>query len=360
MADTDLAYDTEVTFDGNWREFARIALPNLLLTLATLGLYRFWATARVRRYLWSRTVFMGDRLEWSGTGAELFRGALGALVVVLVPIAIANFGIRQLMVHGHRVIGGTLSVIELLLFYGLVGAAVFRGLRYRLSRTHWRGIRGGTDDPGLRFGLAYGWKTALGMASAGLAMPWAMASLWNQRWRAMGFGTWRFAAAGRARGLALPFLWCYVAPVVAVGAVVLLVASGMTLTWFGIEPRTPLEWVLIRLPAAFAVVFLFALIVMAYYASFIRQMVGSTTLEGVEFAFNASAIEWMELYLGDIVLVIATLGLGWVFVGYRHWRFYIRHFQVLAPLDPATLAQSRSRAPSQGEGLLDALDMGAL
>ena len=29
----------------------------------------------------------------------------------------------------------------------LVGVALFRSLRYRLSRTYWRGIRGGRADP---------------------------------------------------------------------------------------------------------------------------------------------------------------------------------------------------------------------
>ena len=32
-------------FDGTWREFAPIAFTNLLLTIVTLGFYRFWATA---------------------------------------------------------------------------------------------------------------------------------------------------------------------------------------------------------------------------------------------------------------------------------------------------------------------------
>ena len=72
--------DSAFTFEGNWQDFARIALPNLLLTIVTLGIYRFWATARERRYLWSRTRFVDEHLEWAGTGMELFAG----FVIVLV------------------------------------------------------------------------------------------------------------------------------------------------------------------------------------------------------------------------------------------------------------------------------------
>src|SRR3546814_5539729 len=55
-------------FEGNWRDYAPIAFTNLLLTIVTLGIYRFWATTRTRRYLWANTRFIDDRLEWTGTG----------------------------------------------------------------------------------------------------------------------------------------------------------------------------------------------------------------------------------------------------------------------------------------------------
>ena len=68
--------DSAFGFTGTWREFAPIAFTNLLLTIVTLGIYRFWATARERRYLWSRTRFVDEHLEWAGTGMELFLGFL--------------------------------------------------------------------------------------------------------------------------------------------------------------------------------------------------------------------------------------------------------------------------------------------
>lgn len=158
---------SDFEFDGNWREYAVIAFTNLVLTVATLGIYRFWATTRVRRYLWSRTLFMGDRLEWAGTGRELFRSGLTALLVVLVPLALANLAIRYLIIHKYTLAGQVLSLIVLIVFYTLVGMAVFRGLRYRLSRTYWRGIRGGSHDQGIRYGAASAWKNAVGFLPLG-------------------------------------------------------------------------------------------------------------------------------------------------------------------------------------------------
>lgn len=219
----------DFAFDGNLREYAAIAFMNLLLTIVTLGAYRFWGTTRIRRYLWSRTIFMGDRLEWAGTGQELFRGALMALLLVILPLSLVNFTVRELVAHDHRVLGGVLSLIEAISFYALIGAATFRALRYRLSRTYWRGIRGGSADPGLRYGVAYVWKNALGMLAMGLLMPWAMVSLWNQRWNAMSFGPWRFEDHGQVKGLKRWFLLCYLAPILGIAAATLLMKSDSSL-----------------------------------------------------------------------------------------------------------------------------------
>ncbi len=52
---TDKQDEKAFEFNGTWREYAPIAFTNLLLTIVTLGIYRFWATARTRRYLWSLT-----------------------------------------------------------------------------------------------------------------------------------------------------------------------------------------------------------------------------------------------------------------------------------------------------------------
>src|SRR5215212_624622 len=76
--------DRAVRFTGTWREYLPIAATNALLIIVTLGVYRFWATARQRRYLWSRTHVIDDALEWTGTGKEMFIGFL-IVIAILAP-----------------------------------------------------------------------------------------------------------------------------------------------------------------------------------------------------------------------------------------------------------------------------------
>ena len=54
------------------------------LTVVTLGIYRFWARTRLRRYIWSSIMPGGDSFEYTGTGLEKFLGFLIALVFLAV------------------------------------------------------------------------------------------------------------------------------------------------------------------------------------------------------------------------------------------------------------------------------------
>ena len=75
----------ELGYDGRAGEVGKIALSNSLLGLVTLGIYRFWAKTRLRRYLWSHVSMEGDRFEYTGRGIELFIGFLIAGVLSLKP-----------------------------------------------------------------------------------------------------------------------------------------------------------------------------------------------------------------------------------------------------------------------------------
>ena len=55
---------------------------------------------------------------------------------------------------------GILFLFYIALLY-LGGFARFRMLRYRLSRSWWHGIRGGSDDPGWNYGGEYLGRYAL-------------------------------------------------------------------------------------------------------------------------------------------------------------------------------------------------------
>ncbi len=349
-------------FTATWRDYLPIAISNLLLTIVTLGVYRFWAKARERRYLWSHTRFIDDRLEWTGTGREMFTGFLIAMLLFGAPFLFIQFGFQAMILRGHVAAAAIAFVAVYVFLLFVFGLARFRALRYRLSRSYWHGIRGGSDDPGLAYGWSAVWKPVVGFLALGLMVPWSMVRLWNQRWRAMSFGPYRFEANAMAGPLLLRWILLLVSPFLVL--LVLGLAGGAAFFAFGTgaAPSSAMRVGVIVAAILFLVGFyaLMGIVGLFYYAAFYRRAIGSLSLGGLQLQFDARSRHWLLLFLGDIALLVGTLGLGYCFLGYRHWSFQIRHLGATGEIDLTLLTQSSTRAPGEAEGFADAFDLGAI
>lgn len=349
-------------FEGTWREYAPIAFTNLLLTIVTLGIYRFWATTRTRHYLWSRTRFIDEHLEWTGTGLELLIGFGLVLVLFGIPFIFLQFGAQALLLQGRVELAGILSIMAIFLIFYLTGVARFRALRYRLSRTWWHGIRGGSDARGWAYGWSHVWRNTLAGMTLYLLTPWAMMTLWNDRWSRMSYGSQQFQAKGLTGPTFLRFLLFYLAPLLLV--LVFIATAASTGAWIGnvrvLSNLPPVLQVLAYVVIVVGVYALIGIIALAYYSVFLREAIGHTKLGDIEFQFEASLDDWVNLILGDIGLVVGTLGIGIIFLNYRHWKFFVTHLDATGEISLAQLTQSTTAAPGQGEGLADAFDMGAI
>lgn len=122
-----------VRFLGEAGAFWRLLARGAALLMFTLGIYRFWLTTDIRRYLWSNTELAGESFEYTGTARELLLGFLIA-IAILLPLYAAFFLLTLSL--------GELSSWIALLCLTLLGHyAVYRARRYRLTRTVYRGVR---------------------------------------------------------------------------------------------------------------------------------------------------------------------------------------------------------------------------
>jgi uncharacterized membrane protein YjgN (DUF898 family) len=97
-----------------------------------------------------------------------------------------------------------------------------------------------------------------------------------------------------------------------------------------------------------------------WYAKYFRHAAEATKLGDLEFGFDATTLQWLGLFLGNLGLAIVTLGFGLTYWGYRNWVFMVRHLHVYGTIDVAELTQSTTHAPREAEGFADAFDVGAL
>ena len=75
----------DVRFLGDARAYWRLLTRGAVLLMVTLGIYRFWLTTDVRRFLWANTEVAGESLEYTGTPLELLIGFLVA-IAILIPV----------------------------------------------------------------------------------------------------------------------------------------------------------------------------------------------------------------------------------------------------------------------------------
>ena len=216
-------------FEGQRGSLVRLLLRNLLFSILTLGLYRFWGRTHVRRYVWRHTVVLDDALEYLGTGGELLTGFLIA-VAVLLPMLGVFYVLQFLYADESDYALTLLKVLYYLVLFFLVQLAIHRMRRYRLTRTAWRGIRFGLGGSSLRYAciaFGYGLLTA---ATLGLAYPWMRVATFRYFVRHAYFGEVQLSLSTGAR--ALFSYWISIYGILAVVAALLIFDSWEALQWF--------------------------------------------------------------------------------------------------------------------------------
>jgi uncharacterized membrane protein YjgN (DUF898 family) len=172
-----------VRFLGQRRYYWRLLIRGAALLMVTLGIYRFWLTTDVRRFLWSNTEIAGEALEYTGTPLELLLGFLVA-IAILIPVY-AGFFLAALDLG----ILGKLSGLVAFAALGVLGQyAIYRARRYRLTRTVYRGLRFHQEGSAWAYAFrAMLWWTITAL-SAGLAYPFQLASLERYKMRNTFYG----------------------------------------------------------------------------------------------------------------------------------------------------------------------------
>ena len=292
---------TRIRF-GTRQPLAPLLLKNLLLTVLTLGIYRFWAKTALRRHFWRSVKIDRRPFEYVGRGGELFVGFLIG-VAVLAPLGAVQAGSQLLA--GDPLALGLLHGATLVVLYALGHVARFQARRYRLSRTSWRGVRAGQDGSTWAYlGRALGWGL-VGLATLGFSVPWGSTALQRYRTNATRFGDRRFAFAGGAGPLVLRWLPTWGAGLVAVGA---LIAAAVR---SGPAVADPAAMTTAAAVAALAL-FVAAVAYIAYRTAMFRHFARCTALDGVGFESRARAgamVQIAAIYVGAMFVLVVGLGM---------------------------------------------------
>lgn len=192
--------DLPVTLGGGRGALFRLAVRTSVLTILTLGLYRFWMKTRLRRWYWSSVRPGGLPLEYTGEPLEKLLGFLIAVVVLAFYIGLVNLVLVFVSLSFFQGMGAAYAVS----FAGLLPILFFaryRARRYVVGRTRWRGIRLSMEPAA----WGYAWRALAHWAVTilSLGILWPRMTFWLEKYRTdrTRYGALRITQGGHWRAL---------------------------------------------------------------------------------------------------------------------------------------------------------------
>ncbi len=395
-----------VEFTGTRSDLFGLLTRGYLLMVPTIGIYRFWVTTLKRRFYWQNTVIDGEPLEYTGTALQLLIGFLFA-VAFFLPMYIAFF---YLSTQAPGVaLTGYLAVFVVIWFF--MGYAIYRARDFRLSRTLWRGIRFNQHGNAWNYAIRrFLWSLAV-IATLGLIYPFMAANLWRYRYNNTWYGDRQFRWTGTWKTIAGPYYIIYALLFLStIAALAVVGMSPMTLTPAGLIPSPEaflgflvvallafLAWFYfrsreatrmfseVRLGEARATVkvrarslfgqFLLYLLALIGAGALVSIVIGSIVASMFASAFTGGgsgsvAVDIARIaqsgWLNTLLLIFSYLAsvavfvlMGEVFLGYGYWMLVARGATISNADSLKTVRASGEDRALAGEGLADALNVGA-
>jgi uncharacterized membrane protein YjgN (DUF898 family) len=343
-----------IRFEGKGSAYFGLLFKTFIFSLFTLGIYSFWGRTLQRRYLWENTLLLGEPLEYTGTGKELFLSFLIVVPILLLLVLAGSFAATMLGVFG--------TVIFYLPFIFAWQFAIYRALRFRLTRTRWRGIRGNMSGSALLYGVKATGYLLVAMVSLGLLYPWASGRMADAILNNVWFGNRKLAFSGSVRRLYKTYLLGLLGGVIG-GAIAIVIFYN----FFFVEFYTAdnVADILANSVIIIANILFFIILVLPvflicrafYQAAFFRWLFEHASFGNVRSRSTLSGGQMLGISLTNFLLIVCTLGLGIAWAVIRMAKAKLNSVQYMGDPRLDELLQDTKEAPKSGEGLLDALDV---
>lgn len=422
-------------YDAKTEQVYKIWVVTILLSILTLGIYRFWGKTRLRKYttagfaLYSLqdAEYIGeDRFEYTGTGGELFNGFLKALIFLMIfsiPFFWASWEMNKIndaalkehiqkteqleqleqveqleyliredgsleksqttpqssvsdsyevMIEDIQINSAYFYlVISVFLFYLILYiaffpfVAIFQSLKYRTSRLRFRSIRAHLDGSSIKYGLFGLLHTFLTIVTIGLWKPFADLSLHKYKMKRLYFGNQIFQFKAPYIKLFFNYLLWYLLFVI--GAV--LFVYGNILTAAPPELIEEIEAIINNdnlfnflltwspfLGGFFLLISLIGLF-FGYRAALGRAKYNCLTLNNIGFKFDITGYNLFKLKIGNIFIILFTLGIGIPWAMQRNQRFLAKNLKIVGNIGQLEILRAPGQEDTSGEGLLSFFDL---
>jgi uncharacterized membrane protein YjgN (DUF898 family) len=331
MTDAASPSTYRLKFHGTGREYFGIWIVNLLLTIVTVGIYSAWATVRTNRYFCGATELDGSRFGYHAQPKAILIGRLiGA--AFFIPYAV----LQQF--------SPIASLCLLLIGLTVLPWLIVRAMRFRMRVLSYRNIRFGFDDSPPAVKLAYRyylWMPLLLIPTGGLIWPYIqhqhskyLATRIRYGNTAMGFRSDVGAFYIAYLQLILVEMSIFLAMgIIAIPIAVLYYFLSQQLGFRHLihSPLFKTGGPILAGICIFLVYLSFIVLVVAFRNWLQRVTYNRITLGDMSVRADYHPWRLFTLYLGNILMLLCTLGFAYPWVKCRTVRYLIDHIELTAP-----------------------------
>lgn len=304
----------KLNFHGNGMEYFGIVIVNWFLTVITLGLYYPWAKAKQLQYIYSSTELNEDRFSFHGTGKEMFKGFIKAIII---------FGI----IYGGSLIFIALEMptVGILFLYlsilAITPIAIHGSYKYRMSRTSWRGIRFGYRGDRNELLKNFAKWILLSIVTFGFYGSWFAVNLRKYVLGNIRFGSIDFKYEANGGDYFLLNLKGYF---------LTLLTLGIYMFWWQKE----------------------------LFEFYINNLSLNKDDQKIELESTATGGGFFSLMIVNLLILVFTLGLGYAWIQMRTMKFITDNIVLSGDIDLSAIHQTEeSYKDATGEDMSDMLDI---
>jgi uncharacterized membrane protein YjgN (DUF898 family) len=317
--------ELKLEFRGQAREYFRIWIVNLCLTLLTLGIFSAWAKVRKKRYFYAHTLLDGTPFQYLAQPVPILKGRLIAAALAVVYFFAGNLT-PALMPY--------LLVAALVLAPWVISRSAAFNARYSAFRNMTFGFNGNYLGaaralywlgliPALVIGSIFSfwgnpWLAMPLLPLCMLLFPW-----WLQRLRRFIVSNTHFGGQFGRYTATGGQLW---AIYLTAGVIALGLSLVTTLPLSLIVQHWKYGWIFVMVPAYFCYAVAFAFV----QANSVNLFWDNSTLGPVRFQSSLETIGLLKLYVTNAIGIGASLGLLIPWAVIRTLQYRVDHLRVTA------------------------------
>jgi uncharacterized membrane protein YjgN (DUF898 family) len=305
----------KTSFIGEGVDLFKIQLVNFLLGLVTLGFYYPWAKAKKLQFLYSSTTLEGHPFAFTGTGKEMFKGFIRAVLLF-----VGFYSILFVFIYfKHLYIGAAIFYLGIL---AIIPLAIHGSFRYRMAKTVWKGIRFGYLGERGKLIKLFAGGLLLSIITFGLYFPFFSIKLRTYIIQNIKVGDATFDYNGDDTY----YFWLSIG-----GYILSVLTLGIYSFWWQKK----------------------------LFEFFVNHIQLRKHDKELRFRSRASVGDFFELIIINFLITVFTLGLGYPWTLVRTLKFVTRNIIIEGHLSLDELQQLQSDySNATGEDLSDMLDLG--